>query len=221
MSEPKVVLHIGFQKTGTTSIQYWLRDHEALLGEYGVRFPRGWLRLNTHFELSLCLTRLDRMTQGRLRGDEWRDRLWREDVLGQIMCDLYTHARGTTLLSNETCLLRYDGEFEHLRDLSAMRHRDLPARPSEFLSSWRRTISQKWPAWPGFPRSRSVQLLGPESGWRTTGRGSPCGASGSPGSVRSTTTASAPSTARSSRRSAASSVYRFLLTPRGIASAAL
>lgn len=134
---PRPLLHVGFQKTGTTSIQYWLRDHEALLAEHGYRFPRGWLHLNTHVELSLCLTRLDRMTQGRLRGDEWRDRLWREDVLGQIMCDLDTHVRGMTLLSNEDLsLLRYDSEFEHLRYLIGDAAIVIYLRrPSEFLSS--------------------------------------------------------------------------------------
>jgi hypothetical protein len=134
-----VLLHVGFQKTGTTSIQYWLRDHSALLAEHGFRFPRGWLHLNTHVELSLCLTRPDRMTQGRLRGDEWRDETWRRFVLWQIIEDLNSHVRGMTILSNEDLsLFRHEDEFEALRrvigDAAIIMYL---RRPDDFLASLR------------------------------------------------------------------------------------
>lgn len=116
MSEPKVVLHIGFSKTGTTSIQHWLRDHEGLLSEYGVRFPRGWLRLNNHFELPLTLMRPDRMMHGRTRGDEWRDPKWRSSVLQQVYDDVQAHSNEVTILSAEVLSqLRYDDEVLPLR----------------------------------------------------------------------------------------------------------
>lgn len=133
----RVILHVGLQKTGTTSIQYWLRDHEALLAAHGLRFPRGWLHLNTHVELSLTLTRPDRMTQGRLRGDEWRDPDWCTDVLEQIVDDLERHADVCTILSNEdVSLFRYDEEFAALRGLLGdalivIYHRT----PADFLAS--------------------------------------------------------------------------------------
>lgn len=112
------VVHIGCEKTGTKSIQYWLRDHEALLAEHGMRFPRGWLRLNVHQELPLCLMRLDRLCMPRELGDEWRDAAWRADVLDQISTDLAEHADANTILSSENLdLLRYDDEFEALRNV--------------------------------------------------------------------------------------------------------
>ena len=87
-----------------------------MLAEHGVRFPRGWLRLNNHFELPLTLMRLDRMMTGRLRGDEWRDLNWRRDVLLQVIADLETHRDWLTILSAEDlCLLRFDDEVDALR----------------------------------------------------------------------------------------------------------
>ena len=112
------MLHIGFEKTGTKAIQYWLRDHEDLLAEHSLRFPRGWLRLNVHQELPLCLMRLDRLCSPRELGDEWRDARWRSDVLDQIAVDLAAHRNERTVLSSENLdLLRYDVEFAALRAL--------------------------------------------------------------------------------------------------------
>ena len=113
-----VVLHIGFEKTGTKAIQYWLRDHEELLAEHGFRFPRGWIRLNVHQELPLTLMRTDRMCMPREKGSEWRDPNWRAHVNHQVASDLARHSHTTTILSSENLdLLRYDDEFEQLREL--------------------------------------------------------------------------------------------------------
>jgi len=108
----------AFHKTGTKSIQYWMRDHEDLLAEHRIRFPRGWLRLNHHVELSLTLMRQERLSSARLRGDEWRDRAWRLDVLDQIADDLERHRDWTTILSDEALsMFRYDDELAPLREL--------------------------------------------------------------------------------------------------------
>jgi hypothetical protein len=115
-TRPRVVLHIGFEKTGTKAIQYWLRDHEALLAKHGFRFPRGWIRLNVHQELPLTLMRLDRLCMPREKGIEWHDAGWRAAVIEQVIDDLERHRHMTTILSSENLdLLRYDDEFEALR----------------------------------------------------------------------------------------------------------
>ena len=136
-NRPGVILHIGFHKTGTTSIQYWLRDHEDFLAEHGVRFPRGWLRLNNHFELPLTLMRADRMMNGRRRGNEWRDPAWRASVLEQVRDDLADHRDWLTILSAEDlCLFRFDVEISPLRELvgdaEVVAYR---RRPADFLAS--------------------------------------------------------------------------------------
>jgi hypothetical protein len=113
-----VVLHIGFEKTGTKAIQYWLRDHEELLAEHRLRFPRGWIRLNVHQELALTVLRTDRMCMPREKGSDWRDPNWRAHVDHQVAADLARHPDMTTILSSENLdLLRYDDEFERLRAL--------------------------------------------------------------------------------------------------------
>lgn len=113
-----VLLHVGCEKTGTKSIQYWLRDHEDLLTQRAIRFPRGWLRLNCHQELPLTLMRLDRLCSPRELGDEWREVEWRTEVLEQVADDLAAHPNELTILSSENLdLLRYDDEFEALRNL--------------------------------------------------------------------------------------------------------
>lgn len=111
-----VVLHIGFEKTGTKAIQYWLRDHEELLAAHGHRFPRGWIRLNVHQELPLTLLAPDRMCMPREKGSEWQDPSWCTHVLSQVADDLARHPNMTTILSSENLdLMRYDDEFERLR----------------------------------------------------------------------------------------------------------
>ena len=35
----QIYLHIGFPKTGTTSIQTWLTEHAAALAAHGVLYP--------------------------------------------------------------------------------------------------------------------------------------------------------------------------------------
>lgn len=133
----RVLLHIGFNKTGTTSIQYWLRDHEELLAAHRVRFPRGWLQLNNHFELPLTLLRLDRMIPARAHGDEWRDPAWRVDVWRQVHDDLERHPDELTVLSAEylSCM-RYDDEVANLRrivgDAVVIAYY---RRPADFLAS--------------------------------------------------------------------------------------
>ena len=113
-----VVLHVGLHKTGSTSIQSWLRDHEELLCQYGIWFPRGWLQLNNHFELPLAFMRLDRMTNARRRSDEWRSAEWRAGLVRQVRSALVRHPAETTVLSAENLSwLRYDDEFEPLREL--------------------------------------------------------------------------------------------------------
>jgi hypothetical protein len=144
-----VLLHIGLHKTGTTSIQYYLRDHEALLAEHGVRFPRGWLRLNNHFELPLAVMRPERMFSARTRGDEWRDPGFRAELLNQVSRDLRTHRSMFTVLSAEDLsLLRYDDELAVVRQvIGDARVVVYLRRPAAFLASMSAHLSK--PGQPG------------------------------------------------------------------------
>lgn len=112
------LLHIGLHKTGTTSLQAFLRDHEHELQAVGARFPRGLLQLNCHFELPLALMRTDRYSPSRLKGDDWRDPDWRFDLVQQVTDDLRAHPDELTILScEELSLLRFDDELAQLRQI--------------------------------------------------------------------------------------------------------
>jgi len=114
-----VVLHIGTYKTGTSSLQRFLREHEhSLLRPAGYRYPRGWLRRDKVVELQLALMRPDRLSIIRARNGEWRDPAFRADLIRQIGADLDRHPDETTIYSSElTSDLRYDDELEALRRL--------------------------------------------------------------------------------------------------------
>lgn len=136
----RVVLHIGTFKTGTSSIQRYLRDHPDLLAAHRCRFPRGWMRRDCHLELHMALMRLDRTTSARMQGTDWLDPAWREDVLDQVADDLRAHPNERTILSAEhTGLLRYTNEVRALRDIVGRDARVIVylRDPQDFLASMR------------------------------------------------------------------------------------
>lgn len=179
----QVVLHIGFEKTGTKSIQYWLRDHEDLLAEHGLRFPRGWLRLNVHQELPLAVMRENRLCGPRESGDDWRDPKWRGDVINQVFTDLHNSRGVSTVLSSENLdLLRYNNEFALLRSIVGDAHIVVYLRePIDWLYSLRdqylnknttpRPLSSDVEAYnylgPGTWRSNYDELIGNWRKWFT------------------------------------------------------
>lgn len=167
----RVVLHVGTFKTGTSSIQAFLRDvAPTLLAQRGLRFPRGWLRLNNHLELHLALMRLDRLSTPRTRNDEWRDPIFRDELVHQVRADLDAHPDEVTILSGEdNGLLRYDDELERLRELVGDDAEIVVyfREPTAFLASLRDQLG-KW----GLPESddpNDFTHCGPES-WQVNRR---------------------------------------------------
>jgi hypothetical protein len=134
-----VVLHVGHFKTGTSSIQRWMRDHPDVLAEHDARFPRGWLRLNCHLELHMAFMRPDRDSSARSQGNEWLNPKWRQCLADQVAADLAAHPDEVTVLSAEhTGLLRYDDEVEPLRALVGDARVVVYERePNGFLASMR------------------------------------------------------------------------------------
>lgn len=147
-----MILHIGTYKTGSTSLQLWLRDHPDLLAKYGARFPYGWLRRDNHLELALALMRPTRLSPARMRGTEWQEPQWRRGLLDQVVRDLICHRDVTTILSAEdTALLRSHYELGALRQLVGDAHIVVYLRdPAGFLDAWQDTLTGKL----GLPVSR-------------------------------------------------------------------
>ena len=89
-------LHVGLQKTGTTTIQTFLTQNQALLAEHGWVYPdptkvRIGLDGHNHGHLALCLT------------GYWRDagyQLSRKEAWGELR-DLYFESDGHLLISTE------------------------------------------------------------------------------------------------------------------------
>jgi hypothetical protein len=113
----EAIVHIGVHKTGTTSIQAFLRDHERELHAAGWHFPNGWLQLNCHFELGLAMLNRDRLTPSRTRGGDWHDSAWRRDVVHQVRRELERRDERLIISCEELSLFRFREELASLRML--------------------------------------------------------------------------------------------------------
>ena len=63
MAIKKLILHIGFPKTGSTSIQSWLRANEALLSDHGVLYPDTGKFFHHNFARSFLRASLDHSSE--------------------------------------------------------------------------------------------------------------------------------------------------------------
>jgi len=119
-SSPRhVVLHIGTHKTGSTSLQEFLRDQaDGLLRAAGIDFPVGMLRPSNHVELHMLAMRPERESPARrahpaAAGHKWAARARRE------VRAILARADGHTIVCSAEGLwyLRFDDEMERLREL--------------------------------------------------------------------------------------------------------
>jgi hypothetical protein len=149
----RIVLHIGTHKTGSTSLQQFLRDHDRdLLARVGAHYPEGLVLPASHAELPLLAVRRERDWPARLRLPETRDVRWLAAARAHVDAQLREAPRPMLVLSHEDLsYVRFDDELELLRDLLG----DLPVdvvvflRGAEaFLSSYRAQLEAT-----GFPPS--------------------------------------------------------------------
>jgi hypothetical protein len=141
----RVLLHVGTHKTGSTSLQLFLRDqNEAVLGKVGASFPEGFLLPTMHSELPLLSIRAERTWPARIRFPETQSKAW----LTRAKNHVHSNVRGMTsdilVYSHEDLsYLRFDDEFERLRDLLSPRSVTvviLLRDKREFLRSYREQI---------------------------------------------------------------------------------
>jgi hypothetical protein len=137
----RIVLHVGTHRTGTTSLQAFLRAHEALLADVQTSYPPGFLIPTVHAELPLLTIRPDRTWPARLRFPETQRASW--------MAAARAHVRATvTAATNQRLVyvhedlsyLRHDDELERLRELfegSAVHVVVVLREPEAFLRSYR------------------------------------------------------------------------------------
>lgn len=130
MAADRIVLHIGTHKTGTTSIQHFLRDNEGLLAAVDARYPPGMVLPTSHSELPLLAIRKERTWPARIRFPETQHAGWLAAARAHVRAQIAASARGTLVYSHEDLsYIRFDDELSALHQTLA----GLPVRVVVFL----------------------------------------------------------------------------------------
>lgn len=112
-------MHIGTHKTGTTSIQAFLRDeNDGLLAASGGHYPEGFLLPVVHTDLPLLTIRPDRTWPARLRFPETQRASWQAAATAHIRAQVTrSDADLLVYVHEDLSYLRFDDELERLRQL--------------------------------------------------------------------------------------------------------
>ena len=115
----RVLLHIGTHKTGTTSIQQFLRDHnDDLVASAGASYATGFLLRIVHSELPLLTIRPHRMWPARLRFPETQSSSWQAAAAAHVRDEVTAETPDVLVyLHEDLSYLRHDDEFARLRNL--------------------------------------------------------------------------------------------------------
>lgn len=141
---PGALLHVGMHKTGSTSIQRFLRDHVGdLLASVGATLPPGFLIPDLHSDLPLLVLRPDRTWPARLRFPETQDPGWQAAARAHVHAAVAGAPAGRVVWSHEDLsYVRYDDELDRLRDLVGTSVQVVVYRrdPTDFLRSYREQL---------------------------------------------------------------------------------
>lgn len=115
----RVVLHVGTHRTGTTSIQGFLRDqNDGLLAEASCHYPSGFLLPIVHTELPLLTIRPGRTWPARLRFPETQRRSWSTAAHAHVREQVCASEHDQLVyLHEDLSYLRFDDEFDRLCEL--------------------------------------------------------------------------------------------------------
>lgn len=120
----RVLLHVGTHKTGTTSIQQFLRDqNDGLLAATGSVYPPGFLIPVVHTELPLLTIRPDRTWPARIRFPETQRPSWATAAHDHVRAQVLSAEHEQLVYVHEDLsYLRFADEFGRLGDLFSGRH---------------------------------------------------------------------------------------------------
>lgn len=114
----RALLHIGFHKTGTTSIQQFLQTHRQRLRALGIAVYEGVHYPGNHVELHNVALRDTRATPVKLKSRVGIDQRYRDSIAERIRQFVAANVHSTHLFTAEgLSFLRYPDEFDRLRRL--------------------------------------------------------------------------------------------------------
>jgi hypothetical protein len=160
----RIVVHAGFHKTGTTSIQSFLsKNRHTLKSKADIFFPMGRFYNGNHDELSGACLRRERETGFKIRTKY--DGTAEFNTLQFILDDFAKNLSESTMLfsSEGVSYLRYADEIEKLDRL-------LPAAERHFIfyrrnaADWQRSF-QAEVAWAGEPKDRDAWNYVADDSW--------------------------------------------------------
>ncbi len=133
----RCVLHIGTHKTGTTSIQHFLRHHVGTAS-----YPMGIIRPDQHSELANLAVRAERIDMGVTMPETLTD-TWRAATRAHIRAQVTSDVDQLIYSSENLSLLCHADEIAAVMDL--LRGREVHVvmytrNPTDFLASYGFTI---------------------------------------------------------------------------------
>ncbi|MFC3644837.1 hypothetical protein [Aquibium oceanicum] len=112
------IVHIGLHKTGTTSLQFFLKHHRETLRECGMAFYEGIHRDSNHVELHAYAMRLERTSTFRAKSKFVMDDAYRNAVEKHVIAFMDANRDRIKIFSAEgLSLLFHHDEVERLRSL--------------------------------------------------------------------------------------------------------
>ncbi|MFG1395603.1 hypothetical protein [Roseixanthobacter pseudopolyaromaticivorans] len=144
------IVHIGFHKTGTNSIQHVLGYGRDDLLRAGWVYYTGRHLINNHVELHAAAMRPGRISTFRLESGLVFDEAYRSAVEQDLLALRVAHVGRTCLFSAEgICLLRYRDEVAWLRDVLPQPVRIVAClrEKTAFMASYRAQLQRSRHLW--------------------------------------------------------------------------
>jgi Sulfotransferase domain len=137
-------IHIGFHKTGSTSIQAFLQAHAQTLASSGLAFYQGAHFLDNHVELHVASMRPERDSGFKNRSGILVDKAYRDRAKSSVDEFLSGSPAERIVFSSEgLSLLRFRDEVQVLRQLISVRHVKVIAylrNPTDYIRSYANQI---------------------------------------------------------------------------------
>lgn len=115
---PRSIVHIGFHKTGTTSLQHFLGQHRQKLNGNGLAFFEGGHIPNNHVELHVAAMRRDRESSFKLHSGLNGGDVYRTNLRRRVREFSHENSHRTLVFSAEgISLLRHRDEVQRLKDI--------------------------------------------------------------------------------------------------------